>query len=211
MRKLYTESANNSSNIDNPANIKQRLQEFKPFVYDLSEYVLIKLINVFSCSMRCKCCKTKSYEARKERYEKYLKAKERMSEEFDFLFIIKRIRILSMLTNALFAQRQSIFVSYADKFHISLEEEIQKEGKPPDVLTPEELAEILIEFNPIQNIEDRKLVNYLGGRRIPENELFNLFAKAQFYELPDETLLRGLSIRTAIDSTFFLISPNIAC
>lgn len=54
-----------------------------------------------------------------------------------------------MLTHSLFAQRQSIFISYADKFHISLEEEVEKEGKPPDVLTPEELEEILIEFNPV--------------------------------------------------------------
>ena len=66
-----------------------------------------------------------------------------MSEEFDFLEIVKQIRVLSMLTAALFTTRQSIFVSYANKFHISLNEEVPKAGQPPDVLSAEELAEIL--------------------------------------------------------------------
>lgn len=94
-----------------------------------------------------------------------------MSEEFDFLNIIKRIRLLSMLTTALLAQRQAIFVGYADKFHISLNEEVPKAGKPPDVLSVEELEEILEDFDPIHNFEDKKLVYFLAGRRIPEDEL----------------------------------------
>jgi hypothetical protein len=62
-------------------------------------------------------------------------------------------------------------VSYADKFHISLVEEEYKPGKPPDILTVEELADILEDFDPIKNWEDKKLVHYLAGRRIPEDEL----------------------------------------
>jgi hypothetical protein len=50
-------------------------------------------------------------------------------------------------------------------------EEEDKPGKPPDILTVEELAEILEDFDPIKNWEDKKLVHYLAGRRIPEDEL----------------------------------------
>ena len=107
------------------------------------------LINFFTCGQVCRCCRSRNIEARKERYEKYKKAENRMSEEFDFLEIIKRIRVLSMLTSLLFAQRQSIFVSYADKFHISLEEETPKAGKPTDILTVDELTEILEDFDPL--------------------------------------------------------------
>ena len=128
MRKLYTEATAFDDKQDNPTDIKSRLANYKPFVYNLQELFLMNLINFFTCGQMCRCCKSRSIEARKERYDKYQKAKKRMSEEFDFLEIIKRIRVLSMLTSLLFAQRQSIFVSYADQFHISLEEEIPKEA-----------------------------------------------------------------------------------
>ena len=44
------------------------------------------------------------------------------------------------------------------------------------MLTPEEIEEILEEFDPLRNADDKKLVNYLGGRRIPEDELIYLYA-----------------------------------
>ena len=62
-------------------------------------------------------------------------------------------------------------MSYADKFHITLEEEKSKVGKPADVMSVDELAEILVEFDPLSNKKDRKLVNFLAGRKIPEKEL----------------------------------------
>ena len=90
-----------------------------------------------------------------------------------------------MLTNALFAVRQSIFVGYADKFHISLNEEVPKAGKPPDVLTVDELAEILEDFDPVNNFDDKKLVNFLGGRRIPDCELIHLAGQSKQSDLPN--------------------------
>lgn len=48
-----------------------------------------------------------------------------MAQEFDFLEIVKRIRVLSMLTNAIFAQKQAIFVGYAEKFAIN----VDRDGK----------------------------------------------------------------------------------
>ena len=43
------------------------------------------------------------------------------------------------------------------------------------MLTPEEIEEILEEFDPLRNADDKKLVNYLGGRKVPENELNFLY------------------------------------
>lgn len=90
-----------------------------------------------------------------------------------------------MLTTEIFAQRQSIFVQYADKFHVSLVEEEDKPGKPPDILTVDELADILEDFDPIHNMEDKKLVHYLAGRRIPDEELEYLVQRSKTSELPD--------------------------
>jgi hypothetical protein len=39
-----------------------------------------------------------------------------MDEEFDILKIIKEVRVLNMLTSALFSMGQAAFVDYADHF-----------------------------------------------------------------------------------------------
>jgi hypothetical protein len=38
---------------------------------------------------------------------------------------------------------------------------------------------ILSQFNPLGDVKDRKLANYLAGREIPDGELAELIASAQ--------------------------------
>jgi hypothetical protein len=52
-------------------------------------------------------------------------------------------------------------------------------------LTVDELADILEDFDPIHNMEDKKLVHYLAGRRIPDEELEYLVQRSKTSELPD--------------------------
>ena len=89
-----------------------------------------------------------------------------MQEEFDLLEIIKRIRVLSMLTNALFVKRQTVLVGFAEKFFIKVDEqgELIDKDKSKDVMTAEELQQAILDFNPIENMEDGQLANYLAGR-----------------------------------------------
>ena len=68
MRKLYTESNDQNNIFDNPADIKSRVSKFKPFVYDLKEYFLMNLIFIFTCFLRCRCCKTKKVQEKIDRY-----------------------------------------------------------------------------------------------------------------------------------------------
>ena len=103
-----------------------------------------------------------------------------------------------MLTNALFAVRQSIFVGYADKFHISLNEDVPKAGKPPDVLTVDELAEVLEDFDPVHNLDDKKLVHFLAGRRIPEDELVWMSAQSKSSNIPTPSILKRLTQSLAV-------------
>lgn len=53
IRKLYTEERKVETEHENPADIKDRLSKFKPFVYNLKEYVLMLLINFFTCWGMC--------------------------------------------------------------------------------------------------------------------------------------------------------------
>jgi len=108
IRKLYTEERKVETEHENPADIKDRLSKFKPFVYNLKEYVLITLINLLTCWGRCmfcmcKCCDKEFIDRRQERYFKYQKAKLKLAEEFDLLELMKRVRVLSMLTSEIFA------------------------------------------------------------------------------------------------------------
>lgn len=76
-----------------------------------------------------------------------------MEQEFDFLEIVKRIRVLGMLTNALFAKRQAIFVGFAEKFLIKVNNkgELVETNKSKDAMTVEQLQQALKDFNPIEN------------------------------------------------------------
>lgn len=103
IRKLYTEEAYIQVEHKNPSDIKDRLSNFKPFVYNLKELILMHLINIFTCWQICKCCKRDFIARRRERYSKFKKAKLKLTQEFDLLELIKRVRILSMLTAELFA------------------------------------------------------------------------------------------------------------
>ena len=67
-----------------------------------------------------------------------------------------------------------------------------KAGKPPDVLSVEELEEILEDFDPIHNFEDKKLVHFLAGRRIPEDELQYLYSQSKASILPTRSVLLKL-------------------
>ena len=78
-----------------------------------------------------------------------------------------------------------------------MNEEVPKAGKPPDVLSVEELEEILDEFDPMHNIEDKKLVHYLAGRRIPEEELQHLYNMSKSTSLPSASMLRKLTMSLA--------------
>jgi hypothetical protein len=93
IRKLYTESVVDDEKSENATDIKNRLSKFKPFVYDLHEAFLMHMINLLTCWQCSKCCLCKCVQKRRERHDKYIKAKERMVEEFDLLNIIKRIRV----------------------------------------------------------------------------------------------------------------------
>jgi hypothetical protein len=103
IRKLYTEERKVETEHENPADIKDRLSKFKPFVYGLREYVLMLLINFFTCWGMCSCCEKEYIDRRRERYFKYQKAKVKLAEEFDLLELMKRVRVLSMLTSEIFA------------------------------------------------------------------------------------------------------------
>ena len=100
-----------------------------------------------------------------------------MQEEFDLLEIIKRIRVLSMLTNALFAKRKTVFVGFAEKFFIKVNKkgELIDDDKSKDALTAEQLQQLLLDFNPVENKEDVMLANYVAGRELSFDELFELF------------------------------------
>lgn len=62
-----------------------------------------------------------------------------MEQEFDFLEIVKRIRVLGMITSALFAKRQAIFVGYADRFLIKVDKngELIQTNKSADAFSVE--------------------------------------------------------------------------
>jgi hypothetical protein len=57
IRKLYTEEKKKENEHENPSDIKDRLSKFKPFVYNLKEYILMILINIFTCCGIFICCK----------------------------------------------------------------------------------------------------------------------------------------------------------
>ena len=104
-----------------------------------------------------------------------------MQEEFDLLEIIKRIRVLSMLTNALFAKRKAVFIGFSEKFFIKVNKqgELIENDKSKDALTAEQLQQAILDFNPVENNEDGQLANYLAGRELSSGELSELFEDAK--------------------------------
>jgi hypothetical protein len=94
-----------------------------------------------------------------------------MKREFDILGILKDVRKLNMLTNLPFSNL-TLFVDYADMYIARLEE------PKKDTLSINELEHIISSFDPIANKVDRKLANYLAGRRLNEAELSNFVKDA---------------------------------
>ena len=144
IKYLYTETAN-GQNDSNPINLKQRVQQLIPFRYNVSEFMCGNLLYWVTC---CNCCCPAL--VRKKRLQKYEYARKRMQEECDLVEIIKRIRVLSMLTNALFAKRKTVFVGFAEKFFIKVNKkgELIDDDKSKDALTAEQLQQLLLDFNP---------------------------------------------------------------
>ena len=110
---MYKESADE---VENPIDLKSKVEHYRPFRYEFGEY-MCALFTWLCCSC---ICKEMWRRGRKQRFDKYNEACKRMQQEFDFLELTRRIRILSMLSNALFAKRQSIFVGFAGHFCIHL-------------------------------------------------------------------------------------------
>ena len=95
-----------------------------------------------------------------------------MQQEFDFLEIVKQIRVLSMLTNALFAKRQAVFVGFAEKFFIKVNRQGELiETQSKDAFSVDQLEQAIVEFNPVENKDDGQLANYLAGRKLSSDEL----------------------------------------
>ena len=112
---------------------------------------------------------------RRARYDKFNMARERLKRELDLLEILKRMRLLSILTQSMFAQRQAAFVNYADKFNLASSTDEADKDKPIDTLPSNEIAELLRDFNPIKNVNDYYLVNYLGGQDLLQDDVRDLY------------------------------------
>jgi hypothetical protein len=174
IRRLFTDSEEQQAN---PTDMAQRVKRYRPFVYSLKEYLTTPLLNFFTCGQCSPCCRGAWMMRRRERYDKFQIARERLSRELDLLEIVKRQRMFNLLTQSMFAYRQAIFVNYADKYNLACpNERIQKE-KTMEQLNVEDLAAILEEFNPVTNKNDHKLVNFLAGQYLTDNEVRNLYAE----------------------------------
>jgi hypothetical protein len=68
-----------------------------------------------------------------------------------------------MLTQSMFAQRQAAFVSYADKYNLARNTDEADRDKAIDALPQNEILDLLRDFDPIKNVNDHRLINYLGG------------------------------------------------
>jgi hypothetical protein len=149
---LYKESDEDQNS--NPLDLKQKIAKTKPFIWTFKDWAK----NTFSCCFA-------QDEARLHRQQKFEVAEKRMEREFDILGILKDVRKLDMLTNLQFSQHQTLFVDYADMYIARLEE------PKKDTLNINELEHIISSFDTIENKVDRKLANYLAGRRLNETEL----------------------------------------
>ena len=79
--------------------------------------------------------------------------------------LIKEVRVLKMLTNALFSQRQTVFCDYSNAYLIRSNEE---KPKYPDT---DELKGYIEDFDPASNKLDRQLANFLAGRELEDTDL----------------------------------------
>jgi hypothetical protein len=152
IENLYKDAEDN----DNPIDLKQKIVSSKPFRFSFKDYYITK-VSVICCCFRD--------EARSRKLDKYERAKKRMDEEFDILKIIKEVRVLNMLTSALFSYEQAIFVDYADRFLIKSQDD------RPTYHSIDDLRQIVEDFNPNDSRTDLKLANYLAGKVLYSSEI----------------------------------------
>lgn len=67
-------------------------------------------------------------------------------------------------------------MGYADKFNLAINNEKIEPEKAADALGFDELAAILRDFNPLNDENDHRLVNFLAGRKLPDEEVKRLVA-----------------------------------
>ena len=170
---LYRES--NDEQNSNPLVLKQKVTTSKPFTWTFKEWAK----NILCCCGRD--------EARVLKQQKFAIAENRMVQEFDILQILKDVRKLDMLTNLQFSQHQTLFVDYADMYIARLEE------PKKDTLNINELEHIISSFDTIENKVDRKLANYLAGRRLDETELSEFVFNAGRSEISTTNAAKELS------------------
>jgi hypothetical protein len=124
VRNLYKETTNSN---ENPLDLKDKINSTKPLVYRWRSYMCMLFLKFCCC-----CCRDRCYKDGARQYEKYFRARKRLEQEFDFLELVKKVRVLSMLTSALLAKRQAVFVGYADKFLVKPDKQtdmqLQRDG-----------------------------------------------------------------------------------
>jgi hypothetical protein len=149
IRKLYTETVNQESN---PIDLKAKAVWNKPLKFKLSDYVCGMFLSLCCCTQRCL--------RRRKRFKRYKQAMDKLRPEFDVLEIAQSIRLLNMLTDAVFAKRQAIFLRMADSFCVTDE-------RKHSLIEPDYFDS----FNPIDDPVDHKLANYLAGKQLSHLEL----------------------------------------
>lgn len=62
-----------------------------------------------------------------------------------------------MLTNAIFAKRQAVFVGFAEKFLVKVNKEgkLIETNKKKEACSVDELQQTLLVFNPVESKEDK--------------------------------------------------------
>jgi hypothetical protein len=68
VRKLFTESETQQTN---PTDITDRVQKYRPFVYMLKDYLIMKLLNLVTCCQCMPCCRCVCVTKRRERYDRF--------------------------------------------------------------------------------------------------------------------------------------------
>ncbi len=62
-----------------------------------------------------------------------------------------------MLTNAIFAKRQAVFVGFAEKFLVKVNKEgiLIETNKKKEACSVDELQQTILDFNPVESKEDK--------------------------------------------------------
>jgi hypothetical protein len=99
LKRLYTETDGGPG--ENPLDLTNKAVWSKPFRFDVGAFICMMLTRAATCGM---CC-TDRCSRRRKAFAKYEQARSRMQKECDFLEIVKQVRVLNMLTGAIFVRR----------------------------------------------------------------------------------------------------------